>query len=62
MSYDKIEKDKKYKVVLAPSFPEEYRSVFEDILKEMDEDDINDLDDLVSDEKEAEKDKKVKNS
>ena len=28
------EKDKKYKVVLAPSFPEEYRAVFEDILKE----------------------------
>jgi len=57
MSYDKIEKDKKYKVVLAPSFPEEYRAVFEDILKEMDEDDINDLDDLVSGEKEADKDK-----
>ena len=35
------EKDKKYKVVLAPSFPEEYRTVFEDILKEWEEDKIN---------------------
>ena len=29
------EKDKKYKVVLSPSFPGEYRAVFEDILKEL---------------------------
>jgi len=29
------EKDKKYKVVLAPFFPDEYRTVFEDILKEL---------------------------
>ena len=29
------EKDKKYKVVLAPFFPDEYRAVFEDILKEL---------------------------
>jgi hypothetical protein len=28
-------KDKKYKVVLSPSFPGEYRAVFEDILKEL---------------------------
>jgi len=35
----KAEKDKKYKVVLAPSFPEEYRSVFEDILEEWEKED-----------------------
>ena len=35
------EKDKKYKVVLAPSFPEEYRSVFEEILEDWEEDKIN---------------------
>jgi hypothetical protein len=29
------EKDKKYEVVLAPSFPEEYRAEFEDILEKM---------------------------
>jgi hypothetical protein len=29
------EKDKKYKVVLSPFFPGEYRAVFEDILKEL---------------------------
>jgi len=29
------EKDKKYKVVLSPSFPGGYRAVFEDILKEL---------------------------
>ena len=29
------EKDKKYKVVLSPSFPGEYRAVFEDVLKEL---------------------------
>jgi len=33
------EKDKKYKVVLAPSFPEEYRSVFEDILEDWEKED-----------------------
>ena len=33
------EKDKKYEVVLAPSFPDEYRTVFEDILKEWEEED-----------------------
>jgi hypothetical protein len=36
---ERAEKDKKYKVVLAPSFPEEYRTVFEDILKEWEEED-----------------------
>ena len=36
---ERVEKDKKYKVVLAPSFPEEYRTVFEDILKEWEEED-----------------------
>ena len=30
-----VEKDKKYEVVLAPSFPEEYRAEFEDILKKV---------------------------
>ena len=30
-----VEKDKKYEVVLAPSFPEEYRAEFEDILEEV---------------------------
>jgi hypothetical protein len=33
------EKDKKYKVVLAPSFPEEYRSEFEDILEDLEKKD-----------------------
>ena len=36
---ERAEKDKKYKVVLAPSFPEEYRAVFEDILKEWEKED-----------------------
>jgi hypothetical protein len=36
---ERAEKDKKYKVVLAPSFPEEYRSVFEDILEEWEKED-----------------------
>ena len=36
---ERAEKDKKYKVVLAPSFPEEYRSVFEDILGEWEKED-----------------------
>ncbi len=36
---DTAEKDKKYKVVLAPSFPEEYRSVFEDILEDWEKED-----------------------
>jgi hypothetical protein len=36
---ERAEKDKKYKVVLAPSFPEEYRTVFVDILKEWEEED-----------------------
>ena len=35
----KHDQDKKYKVVLAPSFPEEYRAVFEDILKELEKED-----------------------
>jgi len=30
-----VEKDKKYEVVLSPSFPEEYRAEFEDILEEV---------------------------
>ena len=33
------EKDKKYKVVLAPSFPDEYRSVFEEILEDWEKED-----------------------
>ncbi len=36
---ERAEKDEKYKVVLAPSFPEEYRSVFEDILEEWEKED-----------------------
>ena len=36
---NEAEKDKKYKVVLAPSFPEEYRSVFEDILEDWEKED-----------------------
>jgi len=36
---ERAEKDKKYKVVLAPSFPEEYRSVFEEILKDWEKED-----------------------
>ena len=36
---ERAEKDKKYKVVLAPSFPEEYRSVFEDILEDWEKED-----------------------
>ena len=31
----------KYKVVLAPSFPEEYRTVFEEILKDWEKEDEN---------------------
>ena len=38
---ERAEKDKKYKVVLAPSFPEEYRSVFEDILEDWEKEDEN---------------------
>lgn len=29
------DKDKKYEVVLSPSFPEEYRSIFDDILVDL---------------------------
>ena len=36
---ERAEKDKKYKVVLAPSFPEEYRSVFEEILEDWEKED-----------------------
>ena len=36
---ERAEKDEKYKVVLAPSFPDEYRSVFEDILEEWEKED-----------------------
>ena len=36
---ERAEKDEKYKVVLAPSFPEEYRSVFEDILEDWEKED-----------------------
>ena len=36
---NEAEKDKKYKVVLAPSFPEEYRSVFEEILEDWEKED-----------------------
>ena len=38
---ERAEKDKKYKVVLAPSFPEEHRSVFEDILEDWEKEDEN---------------------
>ncbi len=41
---DDLEHDKnlgKYKVVLAPSFPDEYRSLFEDILEDWEKEDEN---------------------
>ena len=38
---ERVEKDKKYKVVLAPSFPDEYRSVFEEILEDWEKEDEN---------------------